>query len=595
MSQLQVDTILNTNGDGAPDFPNGMTVTGVITATTLNQNVTGIITAASLDIGGNITAGTGIDVSAGGVNVVGGGINAVGTITATSYSGDGSALSGVSGYTATASTISGPIGASKPIVINSDGTVGVITGFESILGAPVQMAGESAYFESNMNTGAGSISGNGVFVVGYKDGANNYLWAKVGTVAGAGNSTTTWGTRVQVNGTNTWSHGDIVHIPGTNKVVFLFSDASSSTEGSCVVGEVSGTTITFGSKTTFRSGSACYNIRGTWDPDSERILVAYRDQGDSGRGSLSVGAVSGDTCTFNGNFNFSDNEIVVSSDGTLGICYDTKNNQVVINYKAQTADRAMFAVGTIALNGSVYEATLANQSPETKGTTSPSYVDCVYDIKNVVVVFSDVQPIDGINKVVSRAGRGVAVGSSIPYAMGASVIADTGNTYASNSDIVYNSAAGRAVISYSNHNDGQKMYTAVLDVGLSTSLTISAARAVTTYDASNYGGQVLGYNADINRIMIVTRNTNNYGDATVQGVRISNASPGNFLGFSADAYTDGQTASIKIVGQQSHGHSDLLIGNRYYVLGNGNLSIADDGESINAGIAVSSTSLIVKG
>ena len=36
MSQLQVDTILNTNGDGAPDFPNGMTVTGVITATTLN-------------------------------------------------------------------------------------------------------------------------------------------------------------------------------------------------------------------------------------------------------------------------------------------------------------------------------------------------------------------------------------------------------------------------------------------------------------------------------------------------------------------------------------------------------------------------------
>ena len=139
------------------------------------------------------------------------------------------------------------------------------------------------------------------------------------------------------------------------------------------------------------------------------------------------------------------------------------------------------------------------------------------------------------------------------------------------------------------------MYTAVLDVGLSTSLTISAARAVTTYDASNYGGQVLGYNADINRIMIVTRNTNNYGDATVQGVRISNASPGNFLGFSADAYTDGQTASIKIFGQQSHGHSDLLIGNRYYVLGNGNLSIADDGESINAGIAVSSTSLIVKG
>ena len=55
MSQLQVDTILNTNGDGAPDFPNGMTVTGVVTATTLNQNVSGIITATSLSLSGDIT------------------------------------------------------------------------------------------------------------------------------------------------------------------------------------------------------------------------------------------------------------------------------------------------------------------------------------------------------------------------------------------------------------------------------------------------------------------------------------------------------------------------------------------------------------
>ena len=57
MSQLQVDTILNTNGDGAPDFPHGMTVTGIVTATTLNQNVTGIITAQSLSIGDNIQFG----------------------------------------------------------------------------------------------------------------------------------------------------------------------------------------------------------------------------------------------------------------------------------------------------------------------------------------------------------------------------------------------------------------------------------------------------------------------------------------------------------------------------------------------------------
>ena len=92
MSQLQVDTILNTNGDGAPDFPNGMTVTGVVTATTLNQNVTGDIRATGIgSFDSNITAATGIDVLAGG-------INAVGVVTATSFVGSGTSLTGIESW-----------------------------------------------------------------------------------------------------------------------------------------------------------------------------------------------------------------------------------------------------------------------------------------------------------------------------------------------------------------------------------------------------------------------------------------------------------------------------------------------------------------
>ena len=53
MSIIRADSIKNRVGDGAPDFPNGITVTGLVTATTLNQNVTGIVTATGLDINGN--------------------------------------------------------------------------------------------------------------------------------------------------------------------------------------------------------------------------------------------------------------------------------------------------------------------------------------------------------------------------------------------------------------------------------------------------------------------------------------------------------------------------------------------------------------
>ena len=55
MSIIRADSIKNRVGDGAPDFPNGITVTGIVTATTLNQNVTGVSTfAGNVDINADL-------------------------------------------------------------------------------------------------------------------------------------------------------------------------------------------------------------------------------------------------------------------------------------------------------------------------------------------------------------------------------------------------------------------------------------------------------------------------------------------------------------------------------------------------------------
>ena len=71
MSIIRADSIKNRSGLGAPDFPNGITVTGIVTATSLQTNV------ASLDVGNNIQLGN------------------AGIITATSYRGDGAQLTGI--------------------------------------------------------------------------------------------------------------------------------------------------------------------------------------------------------------------------------------------------------------------------------------------------------------------------------------------------------------------------------------------------------------------------------------------------------------------------------------------------------------------
>ena len=92
MSRLRANQITNENANGAPNFPHGLTVTGVVTATTAPQtmssivvgsavtansqgiDVTGVATATSLKVGNSIIANST-------------GINVTGVITATSFSG----------------------------------------------------------------------------------------------------------------------------------------------------------------------------------------------------------------------------------------------------------------------------------------------------------------------------------------------------------------------------------------------------------------------------------------------------------------------------------------------------------------------------
>jgi len=57
MSQINVNTITGKDGGSAVNFPHGIIVTGVVTATQLNQNVTGNVTATSFTgpLTGNVT------------------------------------------------------------------------------------------------------------------------------------------------------------------------------------------------------------------------------------------------------------------------------------------------------------------------------------------------------------------------------------------------------------------------------------------------------------------------------------------------------------------------------------------------------------
>ena len=76
MSRLRANQITNENANGAPNFPHGLTVTGIITATNTQTTFSNIV------VGSAVTANSqGIDVT--------------GVVTATSFKGDGTNLTGV--------------------------------------------------------------------------------------------------------------------------------------------------------------------------------------------------------------------------------------------------------------------------------------------------------------------------------------------------------------------------------------------------------------------------------------------------------------------------------------------------------------------
>ena len=124
MSIIRADSIKNRVGDGAPDFPNGITVTGIVTATTLNQNVTGVSTFA-----GNVDMNADLDVD-GHTNLDN--VSVAGVVTATAVQASsfvGGTISGTTGTFSGNVSIGGTL--TYEDVTNID-SVGLVTAREGI-------------------------------------------------------------------------------------------------------------------------------------------------------------------------------------------------------------------------------------------------------------------------------------------------------------------------------------------------------------------------------------------------------------------------------------------------------------------------------
>ena len=467
---------------------------------------------------------------------------------------------------------SGSLSDGSTVIVNADGTVSVVN--PSAVSVDPPIVSSPVVFESASTDviSATFDSTNSKVVISYRDlGNSNFGTAIVGTVSGTSIS---FGTPVVFESANT-ELTSVTFDSTNNKVVIAYKDAGNSDFGTAIVGTVSGTSISFGTAVVFESANST-NISATFDSTNSKVVIAYRDGGNSSRGTAIVGTVSGTSISFG-------TAVVFESASTdvISATFDSTNSKVVISYRdLGNSDFGTAIVGTVSGTSISFGTAVVFES------ANSTNISATFDSTNskVVISYRDLG-----NSNFGTAIVGTVSGTSISF--GTPVVFESAST--SNISATFDSTNSKVVIAYAdqaNSTFGTAIVGTVSGTSISFGTLVVFESAITanisaTFDSTN------------SKVVIAYRDSGNGGFGTSSVLQNSGTdlTTENYIGISSGAYADGATATVQIVGSVDDAQSGLTAGQSYYVQGDGSLSTTPDTPSVFAGTAVSATKLIVKG
>jgi len=318
--------------------------------------------------------------------------------------------------------------------------VATVTGTTISYGSPsVFESGTTDYIVATFDSNAGKV----VFV--YQDGSNSsFATAVVGTVSGTSIS---FGTPVVFESSNSEDFG-ITFDSTNNKVVIAMRDNSGpggdEQRGRAIVGTVSGTSISFGSATSFLADNTDA-VSIAYDTTAQKVVISFQDSGSSSRGTAIVGTVSGTSISFGTAAQFELNEIASASATT----YDPVNNKVLISYRDSTSGVGKAVVGTLSGTNISFGTAATFLSSNAVNITS------AYDTETGAVVITYKNNSDNYTYAVAATISGTSVTfSDILTVENSNTTTDTASTYDTNANksiatYKYNPAStgeGRAVV-----------------------------------------------------------------------------------------------------------------------------------------------------
>ena len=472
----------------------------------------------------------------------------------------------------------------SPIYSTLLGASDLITGFDATLLSAVDYTLVSTNLTSTNFVGFASEA--------ISSGATGVINPVGGVAASVSNlAPASVGTPVTVNAASS-SYFSAVFDSENNKIVIAYKDGGNSNYGTAIVGTVSGSSISYGSPVVFRSASSNYNSVA-FDSNSNKVVVAYEDQGGTINGNSNVGTVSGTSISFG-----SVSEFYSARPQHVCSVFDSNSNKIVIAY----SDIANSYYGT-AIIGTVSGTTISYGSPVIFETSRVYDMTIAFDdnANKVVISYRDIG-----NSNYGTAIVGTVSGTSISF--GTAVIFKASAT--SRTSTVYDSTANKIVLAYC---DETNSFYGTAIVGTVSGTSISFGSAV-VWNSSDFADVSTVFNADNNKVILSYKINGGSGggkviEGTVSGNSISFSSP---LLFDQQANSqlasafDSNSNKVLIAYKESiasHGKSVVYtsgisaftIGSTYYVQSDGTVSTVSTSPAVNAGKAISATSLLLKG
>jgi len=406
-----------------------------------------------------------------------------------------------------------------------------------------------------------------------------------------------------------------------NKIVIGYKEANNSNRGTVIVGDVVGESITFGSPVTFTSGAVdLFSL--TFDSNENKVVIFYRDENNSNFGTARVATVSGTSITVGSPVVFESNTTEVQSSQ-----FDVSTNKVIVYYGINNRSNAILKVATVSGSSISFGSgtSFANSGFDDSASTFDS------NTNSIIAIYRDSGNSNfGTCVIGTINGTSVSIGSPIVFV---SVdVTDLAATFDSNENkvvITYNDGAnsgyGTAIVgdvtgnsitfgnptvfNTSSSNDMSAAFdtnlntigiffrsssTGLFSLGKVSGDSINFLGSITFTDSNPFTNSTIFDNNNLTFVNSYRDSITDFGEAVVLQSGNINITSENFIGFSNASYSDGQTATVQIIGSIDDAQSGLTAGQSYFVQSDGTLTESPGDPEVFAGTAMSDTDLLIK-